>query len=619
MQTPTDTSRTNSARWRIALASIVLCALVSDAGARSQAETAIEDGEPRVRAHLALDPRSGEGETHVAVLLEMAPGWHVYARDPGETGLPTRLAWSSPDGSLEELPWPEPERFTDSELDLVSNGYSGQVVLPARVTFHGNGNRRVRVEGEVLACLESCIPGSFVLERDLDMGPTPADAIAAPLLAAALPEKAGAASLARVLLLAFLGGLLLNLMPCVLPVLAIKALALAEGASRRRESLQHGAAYAGGVLASMLLLAGAVLLLRSSGQAVGWGFQFQEPGYIVVLSVVVVLFAANLLGAFEIQTGAGRLADLGAQAVGARRSFFDGLLTVALATPCSAPFLGTAAGFAMTGAAPLTLAIFLTIGLGLAAPLSLVAVLPGARRWIPKPGAWMNELRAALGFVLLATAVWLVWVLGRAEGADAASLLLAGLVATGAAAWGVGRLQAHGHTPRLLHGALAAAVLLGLGTGLLRSTPSSALPADPWRPGAVAEHLAAGRPAFVYFTADWCLTCKVNERLVLADPRVHEALAERGFAVLRGDWTRRDEALGAEIARLGRSGVPLYAVYGVTEPDTPELLPELLTLDHLLEALDAAAGKTAVTRVTSPHVVVTMEDGRSQRAKEVRP
>jgi thiol:disulfide interchange protein DsbD len=231
----------------------------------------------------------------------------------------------------------------------------------------------------------------------------------------------------------------------------------------------------------------------------------------------------------------------------------------------------------------------------------------------------MNELRSALGFVLLATAVWLVWILGRAEGADAAALLLAGLVALGFGAWAFGRLQAHDVAARPFLALAAAGIVVVLGTGMVRTGGAPELPTVPWSQGVVAEQLDEGRPTFVYFTADWCLTCKVNERLVLADPRVHEAVERLGFTVVRGDWTRRDEALGAEIARLGRSGVPLYAVYGVTEPDAPELLPELLTVDRLLESLDAAAGKEGVTRVTSPQSVVSMEDGRVDTAMEVRP
>jgi cytochrome c biogenesis protein CcdA len=637
MHTSARTSLNAGAGWR--LAGVLLLLLVHPAGAASPAahpepagsasfaETAFHEGEPRVRAHLTLDVESGSHEARIGVLLEMANGWHVYARDPGETGLPTRLSWSAAGGVVEELPWPAPQHFRDTELDLASNGYSGQVVLPARVRFEARGERRVRVSGEILACADACIPGSFVLERDLAGGSAPADAIAAPLFLRLGSDAAGGATgLVRVLFLAFLGGLLLNGMPCVLPVLAIKALALAEGTGRRRDALEHGAAYAGGVLASMAALAGAVLLLRSGGEAVGWGFQFQEPGYIAALAVVVVLFAANLLGAFDIHAGAGRLAELGAHAVGPRRSFFDGLLTVALATPCSAPFLGTAAGFAMAGAAPVTLAIFLAIGVGLAAPLTAVAVLPGARRWIPKPGPWMNELRAGLGFVLLATAVWLVWILGRAQGPDAAGLLLAGLLVTGVLAWAFGRLQAHQRAPAPLTAVLTGVVLLALGAGLVGTGPSTPLRSDPWRPDRVAEHLSAGRPTFVYFTADWCLTCKVNERMVLADPRVQEAIDRLGFAVLRGDWTRRDEALGAEIARLGRSGVPLYAVYGVATPDAPELLPELLTVDRLLAALQSAAGSAPgragseyATRATSPRAVWTMGDESARGALEGPP
>ena len=221
------------------------------------------------------------------------------------------------------------------------------------------------------------------------------------------------------LLLGLLGGLILNLMPCVLPVLAIKAVSLAELARRGpREALPHAAAYTAGVVGSMAVLALLVVALRSAGTAVGWGFQFQEPRYVAAVSAVLVIFAANFFGVFEFGSPA-RLAQLGASAAGARRSFFDGLLTVALATPCSAPFLGTAAGFAFASAAPATVAVFLAIGVGLAAPLVLVSLVPSSARRLPKAGPWMGELRSALGFVLLGVVIWLGWVLGRTLDTDA--------------------------------------------------------------------------------------------------------------------------------------------------------------------------------------------------------
>jgi thiol:disulfide interchange protein DsbD len=395
-------------------------------------------------------------------------------------------------------------------------------------------------------------------------------------------------------MLGLLGGVLLNAMPCVLPVLAIKLAWLAEvGRLERRATALHAFAYAAGIQATMLALAGATLALRAGGTSVGWGFQLQEPRFVAALAVVTALLAANLLGAYEIGSPAGALARLGAQATGARRSFFDGLLAVVLATPCTAPFLGAAVGFALAGGAPQVLAVFAAIGLGLSAPVLLAAAAPGAARLLPRSGPWMQELRRAAGLMLLATVVWLLFVLGGIAGAGAvsAALLLVWLAALGAHA--LGWRQRSGGRGRAAATALAGSALLAASVGVVRVERA----AEGGREGAlafdaaqVAAQVASGRAAFVYFTADWCVTCKVNERLVLDDERVRAALRELDVAVFRADWTRRDEAIRAELARFGRAGVPAYLVYAAGDPASPRVLPELLSVDLLLAALrDAAA------------------------------
>jgi thiol:disulfide interchange protein DsbD len=270
---------------------------------------------------------------------------------------------------------------------------------------------------------------------------------------------------------------------------------------------------------------------------------------------------------------------------------------VVLATPCSAPFLGTAIGFAFAGSALTIFVIFTAIGVGLAAPFVLVTLVPAWARFIPRSGAWMNTLRAGLGFAVLATVVWLLWVVGRLVGPDGVALLLAFLVAVAFAAWIFGLLQASGRTLRARGLALAATVA---GIAMLSALPfEAATPTgrdDPeangeraWAPAELRETLASGRPAFVYFTADWCITCKVNERGTLASDPVRSTLAELGFRVFKGDWTQRDEAIAAELARFGKGGVPMYLVYDPDEPDRPTVLPELLTPASLVEALRAAA------------------------------
>jgi thiol:disulfide interchange protein DsbD len=414
------------------------------------------------------------------------------------------------------------------------------------------------------------------------------------------PEPAADVGLAQAVGLGLLGGLILNLMPCVLPVLAIKAFGMTELArAGRRERLAQGLAYSAGVIVSLLGLASLVAALRALGTEVGWGFQFQEPLFVAGISALLVVFALNLFGAFELSVDVSRLARAGESASGARRSFLEGLLAVALATPCSAPFLGTAVGFAFASSTPLIFAIFASIGVGLAAPYVVLLAVPAAARWIPRSGAWTLHLRSALGFALLGTVAWLLWVFGRQSGVEGMAALLAFLLAVALLAWLYGVLQAAGR-PR---GALAL-VLLGLGLlglGLARipfggvggAEPTHAsvspLAAQPFDRESLRVALAAGRPVFLYFTADWCLTCKVTERWVFTDERVQRELRARGVAVFEADWTRRDESIRAELAALGKAGVPVYVLYTPGAPETPRVLPDLLTRDLLVAALREVA------------------------------
>ena len=409
-----------------------------------------------------------------------------------------------------------------------------------------------------------------------------------------LASSAPGVTFFRAILLALLGGVILNLMPCVLPVLAIKVFGITELAHQSRsEVLKHGFAYTAGILATMLLLAGVVLALRAAGTAVGWGFQFQEPLFVGAISIVLLLFALNLFGVFEIGFDATRVSRIGEKATGPTRSFFEGLLAVVLATPCSAPFLGTAVGFAFASSTLVIVGIFLAIGLGLAAPYLLVTCFPMWARLIPRPGAWMIQLRRGLGFALLATLVWLVWLTGRSVGTDGVAALLALLLGIAFVSWIYGALQSSGRR--------GAARVVGLGVvvlavGGLIATPAptpvspegvetGALRWLPFDPAAVQAELARGRPVFVDFTADWCLTCKANERFVIADPRVQAELERLGVVTFRADWTRRNEAIRAELARFGRAGVPMYLLYSPEDPSRPEILPELLTVDLTLNAL----------------------------------
>ncbi len=595
-------------RLAIALALALALPLLASAQPR-EAEGALDGGEPRLLARVRVDPR-GEARWRVGVELVPDAGWHLYGRDPGEVGLPPRIDWQLAGARFGELEWPPAIRFFDASSGIESFGYDGPVLLATDAELPP-GAPALAVSVDALVCAHLCLPAHFELATPLDASaPNAADRAR---LAGASREQAdppsplapapATVSWLGAIALGWLGGLVLNLMPCVLPVLAIKLAALAELAQRsRREQIRHAAAYAAGIALSMLALAAVVVVLRGAGTSVGWGFQLQEPVFVVAICALLVAFAANLFGAFEIAVDVSRIGALGSRAPGAARSFFDGLLAVALATPCSAPFLGTAVGFAFASPAPIIAAIFLSIGLGLASPFLLAAGSPAIARRIPRSGPWMADLRAVLGFALLLTVIWLLWILGRVSGPDAIAPALVLLLAIAAASWTLGFAQRRG---RSLSG-IAIALVLGAiaAPGIVTFHLEPGTPAEPAAPiararafsaDAVRESLAAGHPVFVYFTADWCVTCKVNER-ALADRRIEPELARGGYDVYRADWTRRDAAIGAALAALGKAGVPAYAVYTAADPARPRLLPELLSADVLLTALRDAAPAPVATR-----------------------
>lgn len=582
----------------------------------------LEGDRAQLTARLIVHPDDvGADRVRAGVRFELDPGWHIYWLRPGDTGIATKLRWQVEGGEAGPLIWPAPERFREDVFE--TRGYEGEVLLSTVATRSGEAPLGVaRVDVELLACRFDCVPVSFRLTRSLAAPANPADARAFAALFATRPapraavaprdgapaggtpngpagRRAGLATgLATGLAFALLGGLLLNAMPCVLPVLAMKLVALAELARHsRREMALHAFAYTTGAVVTLIGIALAVVVARAAGVAVGWGFQFQHPAFLIGLSALLVLFAANLFGAFEFSLPSrplDRAAGLGMQAVGARRAFFDGLLVVLLGTPCSAPFLGTAVGFATASAAPVVFAVFAAVGLGLAAPHWIVVAVPAAARWLPRSGAWTAHLRTLLGFGLLATIVWLLAVLARSASGDALIGVLALLVAVAAAAWIFGALR---EADRSRAAWSVAAASLATVVWLAADPPRAAAP--PFASGreeplafdasGVRAALDAGRPAFVYFTADWCLTCKVNERVVLTRDPVRRAIAELDVAVFRADWTRRDEAVRAELARFGRSAVPFYLVYRPEAPEDPTVLPELLTVDLVIEALRAAA------------------------------
>lgn len=686
----------------------------------------IEDDEPQLRARLLV---SRDPIPQVGVLFDLAPGWHLYWRNPGETGIAPSLGIEASSHRIGDVAWPAPRTFREADGLFTTYGYEKSVLLVAPIEGVDENaiNDVIQAVTSVLVCRTQCVPASFTLSTPLDPGlsqeeqsvvdalfreanatvpitaaelgleakatwtrntPEPDETgrlelivrscrqnsqpcqspardsedtrfipmegdtfefssaslvdngqedgvftlameairlaagedrlrglvlvegpdgrtrhveldlpIQARSAEAAIPVPIGLGRWAQIFLLALFGGLILNGMPCVLPVLAIKVVAIADMAEKNpREVRLHGLAYTGGVLASMALLSAVVVVFRAAGHSVGWGFQFQEPLFVAAISALLVAFALNLFGVFEIEFGQGRIASVGQDATGLRRSAFEGLLAVVLATPCTAPFLGTAVGFAFATSGIGIAAIFLAIGFGLASPFLAVSFVPRFARFIPRSGPWMIQLRAGLGFSLLATVVWLLWVLGQGGGSDAVIAMTGNLLFLAFLLWGFGQLQP---LRSVWLGRASAITIVGLafaGFNLIdfdrvddrEELLDEARMESGWlaySEQAVAEALAAGQPSFVVFTADWCITCQVNEHTVLNRLAVREALQDAGFALFKADWTRRDEVIRQKLAEFGRAGVPLYLVYSPDAPDRPQILSELLSQREVIAAL----------------------------------
>jgi thiol:disulfide interchange protein len=377
---------------------------------------------------------------------------------------------------------------------------------------------------------------------------------------------------------ALLGGLILNVMPCVFPILSLKALSLARAGETAQGARREALAYAAGVIATCLALGGLLLALRAGGAAVGWAFQLQDPRVILLLLLLVTAIALGLAGLFALPVIAA--GDRLARSGGLGGAFFTGALAAFVATPCTGPFMGAALGAALVLPTAGALAIFAGLGLGLALPFLLLGFVPPLRRLLPKPGGWMATFQRILSVPMFLTALGLAWVLGQETGIDGMTVGLGGALLLGMSLWWFGR---GGRSIALVAVALAIAAAFFL---LPVAPPAAAaaqaegpLPAEPFSEARLAELRAAHRPVFVYFTADWCLTCKVNERGAMASPEVAEAFRARGIKVLTGDWTRGDPAIGRFLERQGRSGVPLYLYYGPGRE--AEVLPQILTAGTL--------------------------------------
>ena len=656
--------------------------------------------------------------------------WHTYWQVPGDSGLPTQIKWTLPDGwTAGAIEWPVPKRLPVGPL--MNFGYEGEVLLPVRLTpppgLTVGQTVDLAARADWLICSDVCIPGGADLKLALPVrdsappsnfaalfagtrqlipqpvalaggnaaiednrirltfapqaavadvqffplrdgrleaaapqvlqqrdgkaelyltamqpvapeftalngvlvvngGPARADrggwagVVDLPLVAGPVATVAGAAPVASIsyadepvsiglvgaLIGAFIGGLILNLMPCVFPVLSLKLLSLMQhqrvgGTDHRpHASLRtHGLVFAGGVVVSFVLLAGLLVALRAGGAELGWGFQLQTPWVVAALALLFFVIGMNLLGAFEFTFGGSVASSHLAQRLQSDRvsgSFWTGVLAVVVAAPCTAPFMGAALGFAATQPAPLALTVFAVLGLGMATPYLLLTLFPALLARLPRPGAWMERFKQAMAFPMFATAAWLLWVLAQQVDANSVGLALAALVLLGMAGWalGVGQRGARGFRWLALvtaglsaYAVLSATGIEASGTAQANAGVGSKVQAAGWGNWSKAENdrlLASGTPVFVDFTAAWCVTCQANKRLVLNNDAVTRAFEQKGVVRLRADWTNRDEEITRELARFKRNGVPLYVLYD--SKGQARVLPELLTEGKMLQAID---------------------------------
>ena len=528
----------------------------------------VQDGGQRLAVRVAGLPAAVRGQA-LEVFPE-TPGVIVTAAELGEA--PGPRTWTQRwDGDV----W-------TADLPVSADRAESPATLPLVLVA---GTQGWRAEAPVAGAWPALAPVAGVspaLEAALQAN---AAAAAAPTATVAVP----AGTFVLALLGALVGGMVLNLMPCVFPVLAIKVLGFAQHADDRRAHRIGGLAYSAGVVLSFLALGALMLGLRAAGEAVGWGFQLQSPAVVAALAVLFTVIGLNLAGVFEF----GRLLPSSVATLEARHpvanAFLSGGLATAVASPCTAPFMGASLGLAVGMPAAQALGVFAAIGLGMALPYLAASWWPAVARLLPRPGAWMDVLRRFLAFPMFGTVAWLLWVLGQQSGIDGAAALLALLVALALLLWTLG-------LPGRLRLGLGA-VALALGAGLLAWVGPSVthpLPAQdattaaagrwqPWSAERVQAALAGGQPVFVDFTAAWCVTCQYNKKTTLASAEVLDALDAARVQTLRADWTRRDAAITAELQKLGRSGVPVYLLQAPGQP--PVVLSEILSVADVKGAL----------------------------------
>lgn len=534
---------------------------------------------------LALDV---ESERDLRLFWQITDGYYLYKKRfdfqlEDDSG-PIELSITLPEGKEHE-----DEYFGVSQVYYF--GVDAQLALERPAI----GVARLKVTSQGCADAGLCYPPQrqhfkidFANQTVAPFDPRAEATLASPTTDTAAPDASDKveASLSHILtmmLLAFLGGSILNLMPCVFPVLSLKVFSFANGSEHDKHV--HGWVYAAGVVLSFVAVAATLIALQKAGSAVGWGFQLQSPQFVALLAYLFFAMGLSLSGVVEF---GGSLMGTGSQLAereGYSGSFFTGVLATVVASPCTAPFMGTALGFAVTQPAITALSIFAALGAGMAAPMVMLSYSKTLRSWMPKPGAWMETFKQLLAFPLYATAIWLLWVAGRQTGVNVMAILLCGLLLLALGLW----LWNSRKRVRWIGAALVILALAVVATPMLETTPQATdstetAAQNEWSDARLSQLLESGSPVFVNVTADWCITCIANEQGALGRTEVIAAMEARGITYLKADWTHYNPAIAAYLESFGRNGIPLYVLYNGNADDTPTLLPQLLTPGILLDA-----------------------------------
>ena len=548
----------------------------------------------------APDPRWGASIAAArAALPRPLEGWKTTAEGKGAT-IDVRLvppAGAADPGPLQFFSFAESKIEPSAPQRTRRDGDAYVLTLPVSYNLAGDPGRLAGV----LTAANALAPNARSATIDVPIagavraGGKPALG-AAPALNLDAPPADNGLSLAVAIAFAFVGGIALNLMPCVFPVLSLKVLGFATHHDARTTLRKEAFAFSAGVVGTFVALGLALAALRGAGEQLGWGFQLQSPAMVTALATLFFVIALNLSGVFEF----GQIAPSGLAGFTAKNRTVDalasGVLAVLIASPCTAPFMGAALGYAISGSTLVTLVVFVALGIGMAVPYVTLALLPGWRRLLPRPGPWLLRFKQVLAFPLYATVIWLAWVLGAQRDNDAVVRLLLALLCLGFALWTWRIVRTGGARPWGIAGTIALAGSIALAWPLFAPETNAASAAassrsvaagdgdwQPYTPARLADFAAAGRPVFVDFTAAWCVTCQVNKRLVLNAQDVRAAFSRKRVALVRADWTRRDPDITRALAALGRTGVPVYVLY--RPGGKPMVLPEVLQQQTVLDAL----------------------------------